>query len=354
MTPHEIWVAGGNVLVVTPNHHAMLLALDQWELDAAFTSQLSSTPWLASPAGGKAWFATRDLRPDQLYGVTLNACEGIDLLPPYARAAVEASLSKLYFPSGAVNMTSWSSSFAEPEPTRELELTFGTEPLVGWRAWRIVELERRDGTTEPRLASLTGREFWTPRRRLTAQCLPRDRGVYAFSAGRRPFHEAPWPGCDCGVWALRDQAAIESFIRHDGQDARAVCFGPVYLWGRVLEFSKGLRGQHCYPKQLHLLRGDTELAARLVELYGVPVEIVPQDAHRDAPPPQHGVDPVTMAWAFGGQIRAMGQAMAPAFAKLQEINALLLEAAGEPQRKPKPPRPRPTLKDALRGPSPQP
>ena len=67
--------------------------------------------------------------------------------------------------------------------------------IVGWRIWRVVEADTLNGTTEPRLAAAGARglpPLWPPRQPIVAVCSNFD-----------ARHEAPWPGHECGVYALR-------------------------------------------------------------------------------------------------------------------------------------------------------
>jgi hypothetical protein len=162
-------------------------------------------------------------------------------------------------------LTDWD---IDDEPQPELELAYTNEPVIGWRAWKTIPFEMRDGTVETRLAAVSGGMFYPPRERMAAVC-DRD-GPWGDVA---PRHEAPWRDCSCGVWALHDRQAIE---QHLASFSRATVFGTVKLWGHVLQFEKGYRGQYAYPDELYVIAGSTgEPSAReLSELYGVPVKIV--------------------------------------------------------------------------------
>lgn len=172
-------------------------------------------------------------------------------------------------------------------------MAFSTEPIVGWRAWRIIDYRRRGTDDEPRLASLTGRETWQPRRRTEATCLPEKSRRFGFGYGVGPqvVHEPPWPSCNCGIWAVRDRDAVEDLLARE-RDLGVVCFGPVSLWGRVLEFERGYRAQYAYPKVLFFYGGDGRLARQVQELYGVSTWTV-QDPRlaRLEPPPTFSVAP---------------------------------------------------------------
>lgn len=155
----------------------------------------------------------------------------------------------------------------------EMELAFDVEPVVGWRAYKIVRFLRRGGPPEWRLASLTGREVYPAREPTEARCLP-DGGGYGYTPRTGFHHEAPWPGCVCGIWATRTKELMV------GEAERyADAWGEVKLWGRVLEFAKGWRAQYAYPKNLTIVRlppirvDDGPLPDALQAAYGVPVEL---------------------------------------------------------------------------------
>lgn len=96
MTAHEIWLAGGNVLVVCRNRHTLTDAFDNWAVGAGLVLRIGVSS-LTSPADGTAYFVTSEARPEQLHGLTIDACKGIDRLPDHAREIVEAAMSKSAF-----------------------------------------------------------------------------------------------------------------------------------------------------------------------------------------------------------------------------------------------------------------
>lgn len=147
----------------------------------------------------------------------------------------------------------------------ELELTFSREPIVGYRVWRLVEHQLRDGSTVPRLASLSPsahgvKLHWPPRRRMEAVCMV-------------AHHEAPWPGCECGSWAFKQEHAAQDkafFAERRCQEEQVYCFGAVALWGRVVECELGYRALYAYPQYVSV-PVDEEGAKRLQLEYGIPV-----------------------------------------------------------------------------------
>jgi hypothetical protein len=153
------------------------------------------------------------------------------------------------------------------------------EPLQAWRVWRVVE---RGG--ELTLASIVKGTLWPAREPLAAECL----GYRPFRTRllRRPRHEAPQAGCECGVYGTRLERAAR-YLVDTLPEARARLLGRVALWGTVVECEHGYRASRAYPLVLYVsedagaaggLDGGA-LAAGLAR-YGVPIELVPA-ARRD-------------------------------------------------------------------------
>lgn len=157
---------------------------------------------------------------------------------------------------GITLMTRFPMSFSSPAPApkRELELSFQTEPIIAYRTWSVIQFETRSGAMEPRLGPVAaGRSHYPLFKPMEAFC-------------NHTHHEAPYSTCQCGVWAVKD-GHIDQVRGQYGGGA----WGEVYLWGRVLEGSRGYRAQYAYPK--HLQCGDEELGKQLRALYGVPVDV---------------------------------------------------------------------------------
>jgi hypothetical protein len=90
------------------------------------------------------------------------------------------------------------------------------EPVLGFRNWRVV-----DGVLTSPYANVAWHEAL-----LCARCLSSDGA-----------HEAPFPGCDCGVSAYH-----EPQLRFSKLDFRGVS-GIVTLWGRVEVHSDRMRAE---------------------------------------------------------------------------------------------------------------
>lgn len=144
---------------------------------------------------------------------------------------------------------------------------FGTEPLVGWRVWLLVESE--DGV---RLSSVVYRELWPVQEPMVNRC------VESRCLG------ATWPDLShsCGVHAFKERSLALEFPAHweavrlpMGAYPDSYVLGQVSMWGRVVEHEAGYRAQYAYPYVLlvppHLgstvdalrsaYRVDTEVAA---------------------------------------------------------------------------------------------
>jgi hypothetical protein len=125
----------------------------------------------------------------------------------------------------------------------DLPRSRGTEPIEGWRLWRL----GLDEAARPRLlpAGSGSVDAWVPREAARARC-----GVPALIRRSLRPHPAPDLRCICGIYAGRGL----------GQDAREVpawpsapVAGTVALWGRVIEHERGWRGALGYPARLTLV-----------------------------------------------------------------------------------------------------
>ena len=136
-------------------------------------------------------------------------------------------------------------------------LTAETEPVVGWKIWRV---EHDDERT--RLRSVLYGSLWAPGRPAVADC-------------KKPLrfrHEAPDPLCDCGIHAGKSLAAWQHYLKVGGDRV----FGRALLLGDRVEGSAGWRAAAAYPLDLYVptaLEDAPEIAAGLA-VYGVPVDVV--------------------------------------------------------------------------------
>ena len=97
--------------------------------------------------------------------------------------------------------------------------------------------------------------IWTPRQAFEAVC---------ESMGKEE-HEAPHPGCSCGVYAIRYANRDNSYWLNSGAGS---VYGEVALWGNVEIHTDGYRAQYAYP--LNFAASLSNVAQRSAQLYGVP------------------------------------------------------------------------------------
>jgi hypothetical protein len=118
-----------------------------------------------------------------------------------------------------------------------------TEPVLGWRAWRLARTD--DGL---RIVPTTPRSAWEPRVAIHATCTgAHTREYMVYNPELAASHRSPEPGCTCGIHAIKDPARLA----RSGRSAAVV--GRVAMWGRVIEHTKGYRAEFAYPSRLRLV-----------------------------------------------------------------------------------------------------
>jgi hypothetical protein len=135
-----------------------------------------------------------------------------------------------------------------------LERAWGAEalqPAVGWKVWRV-----EDGL----LKSVLYGDPWPVDEPIRAACV-------------RHSHEAPSPGCECGIHAGRELAAWGHYLAV-GAESRV--FGRVLLWGATLQGANGWRAALARPVEIvvppAVERADD--VADALQAYGVPVHVL--------------------------------------------------------------------------------
>jgi hypothetical protein len=119
-----------------------------------------------------------------------------------------------------------------------------TEPILGWRAWRL----HRDEEGRLRIAPTTPRPDWEPGVAMHARCSGAHTRMYlVFNPELEAFHRSPEPGCTCGLHAMKDPTRLARGARFAG------VIGRVAMWGRVIEHTKGWRAEFAYPSRLRLI-----------------------------------------------------------------------------------------------------
>jgi hypothetical protein len=134
--------------------------------------------------------------------------------------------------------------------------------ILGWRLWRV-----RYITDSYRLLPLWSDEEWPPRQAMRAACR---RGL---------AHPPPDEGCSCGIYAINERSKYRfrdlAFFRPKEE---LLVVGQVYLWGRVIEGTRGTRAGIAYPHDLYVVsRSGSEIDAAVAawglgKAYDVPAE----------------------------------------------------------------------------------
>jgi hypothetical protein len=125
-------------------------------------------------------------------------------------------------------------------------LDHSTEPIEGWRAWRL----RRNEGDDLRIAPTTPRPDWEPGVPMHARCSGSHERMYmVFNPELEAQHRSPEPGCTCGIHAMKEPLRL----RRSRPGKTAGVIGTVAMWGRVIEHTKGWRAEYAYPARLRLI-----------------------------------------------------------------------------------------------------
>jgi hypothetical protein len=124
-------------------------------------------------------------------------------------------------------------------------------PAVGWKVWRV-----ENGL----LVSVLYGDPWPVDEPLRAACVRHD-------------HEAPSPGCECGIHAGRELSAWGHYLAV-GSESRV--FGRVFLWGSTIEGRLGWRAALARPAEIFVPPAvdDRGEVAEALGVYGVPVQVL--------------------------------------------------------------------------------
>lgn len=143
-------------------------------------------------------------------------------------------------------------------PTPDLPVEQREMPVIGYRAWHLVEKFKIGVGRRPKLQS-TGMDYSWKRGLNTAKC------------GDGTKHQAPDQRCGCGLYVLASLNELEDHV----EMGKNVIVGAVVGWGRVVQHgTEGWRAQ--YAKVLAFLdskysEGNLERTRRVAEVYKVPV-----------------------------------------------------------------------------------
>jgi len=153
-------------------------------------------------------------------------------------------------------------------------------PVVGIRGWRVSQTLRN----HDRLFSVYKPGVsWPVGRKVTAQCIQPSAVLGKWIAHTMPIqgklddpikslpvHDAPYEDCTCGIYAL-NSSLVSGEVRPWQSNALV---GVVLMWGRVLEGTRGWRGQYAKVVSLWMDSEEPEranLISQMAEMYHVPV-----------------------------------------------------------------------------------
>lgn len=163
------------------------------------------------------------------------------------------------FEKSVVFASSWTAEDV-PRETIAPKTPDYTECLTGWRVWNV---------ENGRLASTGVGGSWAPRIAVPCSCL----------SNSRVSHQVPAMECSCGYHTFKSEAELIlqlpvlcDFDIDDlellAEQITKICFGPVHVWGRVIECENGYRSEYAYPKEIRSFNPEHK---RLSAVYGVPV-----------------------------------------------------------------------------------
>lgn len=111
---------------------------------------------------------------------------------------------------------------------------FGTEPLLGYRGWQVVDAGDGSG---PALKSLHVSYIWS--RQIEALChLP----ALMFQRTRHEGRPSPDPQCSCGVYAQLPEQPLTEW--DSAKRAKVTASGTIAMWGRIIKCERGYKAQY--------------------------------------------------------------------------------------------------------------
>jgi hypothetical protein len=141
-----------------------------------------------------------------------------------------------------------------------------TEPVVAFRAWRVLE----DRLLSPYIPCR-----WDGRV-MHAVCYPANRALTFGRGWLAAPHGSPHPSCKCGIYGYHHPGAQPYFGEWEWVE------GIVTVWGRIEAHADGLRAEHA---QVEALTGRAAIARRLRVDHLGRDELAPAAAGYGAPLP---------------------------------------------------------------------
>lgn len=139
----------------------------------------------------------------------------------------------------------------------DTELPDSIEPILAVRAWNIYKENNKYFLS----SCFQYKIIWPFETKLSAFCLADD--PWGNSGIK---HTAPISDCDCGIYALKKVPDEHELLPWEEDSI----LGLVFIWGKVIEGSKGYRAQ--FSKPAAILQDDRmNIVTSLSKNYSVPV-----------------------------------------------------------------------------------
>ena len=122
-------------------------------------------------------------------------------------------------------------------PEELIELPDSIEPILAVRAWNIY----KDSDSYFLSSCFQYNIIWPKQSKLSALCLSEDPWL---NSGIK--HDAPITDCDCGIYALKKAPDEHELIPWEDNSI----IGLAFIWGKVIEGTKGYRAQFSKPAAL--------------------------------------------------------------------------------------------------------
>lgn len=112
---------------------------------------------------------------------------------------------------------------------------FGTEPLLGYRGWHVVDAGDGSGYA---LKSLHLSYIWD--RQVQAIC--HQQGAMFLKGDHHIGNISPDPRCSCGIYAQLPEQPLTEW--DSVKRGKVTASGTIAMWGRIIQCERGYKAQH--------------------------------------------------------------------------------------------------------------
>lgn len=149
--------------------------------------------------------------------------------------------------------------------------------VTGWRVWRINEAGLADGRHRFTLAAvhIAKAAPWPTRVPYQARCHGTD--GHPNPTWHALTSRCPLVDCGCGIYGFRQNTPVRRELDYTKSQTTfpyGFAWGPVALWGHLMEHDLGYRAEFAYPIALSLLSPYEAAGRSLADEYAVPVRMV--------------------------------------------------------------------------------